>query len=170
MTIPLRAPIHAVCFDWGGTLMTEDGPQELPMAQWPTVAAMPGAVACLAELQGHVPLCLVTNAAVSRSPMIERALERVGLQSYITDIFCFTELHFRKSQPEFWRAVEQRMGLPLNQIAMVGDSMEQDVLAPRNFGLQSVWFNSAGGRHEAQTMVPTVTELEQFARLVRNAL
>lgn len=63
------------------------------------------------------------------------------------------------------------MGLPLNQIAMVGDSMEQDVLAPRNFGLQSVWFNSAGGRHEAQTMVPTVTqELEQFARLVRNAL
>ena len=29
--------IRAVCFDWGGTLMSEAGPEDIPMCDWPEV-------------------------------------------------------------------------------------------------------------------------------------
>ena len=43
--MPLLAPpLHAVCFDWGGTLMGEDGPPGLPMADWPRLTVVDGAL------------------------------------------------------------------------------------------------------------------------------
>ncbi|NLE77029.1 MAG: HAD family hydrolase, partial [Chloroflexi bacterium] len=46
-------PLQAILFDWGDTLM-QDFPQfPGPMAQWPRVAAMPGALEALAALQGR---------------------------------------------------------------------------------------------------------------------
>lgn len=164
------AHIRAICFDWGGTLMSEAGPDDTPMALWPEVSVIAGASECLAELHGLVPLAIATNAAVSDRPMIERALDRVGLLSYFSEIFCFTELGWRKNQVEFWHAVERKLGVPLANIAMIGDSIEHDVLAPASFGVNSVWLNE-GGRHPApSTPVPTVTDLRQFAAMVRGAL
>jgi aminoglycoside 6'-N-acetyltransferase I len=110
--------IQAVCFDWGGTLMSEVGPQDQPMALWPHVTAMPGAQQCLEALHSRFPLAIATNATVSRRPMIELALDRVGFRSYFRDIFCFTELGFRKDQAEFWRAVQAALNVPLKSIAM----------------------------------------------------
>lgn len=166
----LRAPIDAVCFDWGGTLMSEAGPEELPMGMWPEVSAIPGARECLAALHGFAPLCIATNATVSRRPMIERALARVGLCDYIAGIFCYTELGHRKSEPGFWRAVESALQVPLARIAMIGDSLEHDVLAPRMFGVQAVWFNEGGARTQADAGVPEVRSLVEYAELVRPAL
>lgn len=166
----LRFPIRAVCFDWGGTLMSEAGPDDVPMALWPHVAVIPGAKECLATLDGSLPLCIATNAADSGRPMIERALDRVGLLHHFSHVFCFTDLGFKKIQPEFWHAVQERLGLPPHEIAMVGDSLEYDVLVPQRCGLQSVWFN-ARGEHDAPPIpVPTVTSLEQFAGLVKSAV
>lgn len=165
----LCAPIRAVCFDWGGTLMSEDGPPETPMALWPRVAVIPGARECLAALHGYARLCIATNARVSDRAMIELALERAGLLANISQIFCYAEIGSTKSQPEFWHAVGTRLGVPLSDVAMVGDSLEHDVLAPRRFGLQSVWFNSGGGHPDPPPAVPTVTRLDQFADMVRQA-
>ena len=166
----LRAPIDAVCFDWGGTLMSETGPEELPMGLWLEVSAIPGARECLAALYGSAPLCIATNATVSRRPMIERALARVGLGQYIARIFCYTELGYRKSEPGFWRAVESALQVPVARIAMVGDSLEHDVLAPRTFGVQAVWFNEGGARTQADAAVAEVRSLAEFAELVRRAI
>jgi len=166
----LRAPISAVCFDWGGTLMKDDGPDDVPMSLWPRVAAIPGAPECLAALHGTMPVCVATNAAASGRTMIERALERADLLSYVSQVFCFTELGYRKSQPEFWHAVRQRLGVPLDRIAMVGDSMEHDVLSPRRLGVQAVWFNQRGRSPEPSGSIPMVTDLVRFAELVTNAV
>jgi phosphoglycolate phosphatase-like HAD superfamily hydrolase len=166
----LRAPIAAVCFDWGGTLMRDDGPDDVPMALWPEVTAIPGAAECLAALHGTVPICVATNASASDRAMIERALERVDLQRYISQVFCCNEIGYRKSRREFWCTVRERLGAPLDRIAMVGDSLEHDVLAPRNFGVQTVWFNRLGRRHESPLPAPMVTDLFRFAELVTNAV
>ncbi len=80
--IELSAPIRAVCFDWGGTLMVDDGPAGVPMSLWSEVRAVPGARECLAALHGRIPLCVATNAAQSSRTMIEAALDRV-------DLLCF---------------------------------------------------------------------------------
>ncbi|WP_434044097.1 MULTISPECIES: HAD family hydrolase [Sorangium] len=161
--------VRAVCFDWGGTLMSEDGPDDLPMGLWPTVQAIPGAAECLTSLEGHVPLCIATNASVSRKPMIEVALGRVGLARFFREIFCYAELGYKKNQPEFWQAVAAQLGFPLHRIAMIGDSLEHDCVAPRSFGVQAVWFNEDGKRRAPDVAVPVVTRLEQFASRVKNA-
>lgn len=103
--VGLKAPIQAVCFDWGGTLMVDDGPDDLPMNLWPEVAAVPGARECLTALEGRVPLCVATNAAQSSRPMIEAALDRVNLLRFIDEVFCFTEIGFKNDRRAFWSAV-----------------------------------------------------------------
>ena len=168
MTPILRAPITAACFDWGGTLMAEAGPGDLPMGAWPEVRALPGAHEALAMLHGRLPLCIATNASMSDTGQIAQALGRVGLADYISHVFCFTDLGCRKDDPAFWHAVSARLGVPLASVAMVGDSMEQDALAPARFGVQSVWLNATGPGLEAH--VPTVTDLREFSRLVLQAV
>ena len=162
----LVPPILAVCFDWGGTLMCDDGPDDAPMCLWPQVAAVEGAAECLAALHGTAPLCVATDAAASDRAMVERALERVDLLRYVSEVFCFTELGFRKNQPEFWQHVRQRLGVPLDRIAMLGDSLENDVLVPRRLGVQAVWLDPTGQGSELPTPVPTVNDLGGFAELV----
>lgn len=161
-------PLHdvrAVCFDWGGTLMSEDGPAELPMALWPRVQALDGAADALRLLAGRLPLAIATNAAVSDRRMIERALSRVGLDRYVDHVFCFTELGCRKDQPAFWAAVAATLGCAAQHIAMVGDSLDQDARGPRACGVQGVWLCPAGeGRDDAG--VPCVDDLRRFAQWV----
>jgi len=146
--------------------MPDDGPPDLPMSLWPRVGVVPGARECLIALHGRLPLCIATNAAQSSRTMIETALDRVDLLPLVSRVFCFTEIGFKKSRPEFWHAVTQQLQVPLGQVVMVGDSLEGDVLAPRRFGLQTVWFNQQGRRPPPAEAVPTVTDLEQFAELV----
>lgn len=136
--------LQAICFDWGGTLMSEDGPQDLPMALWPDIQVMPGAADTLAALARHWPLYIATNASISTRPQTAQALRRAGLLQHLRQIFCFTEIGARKDQAAFWQAVAAGTGVPLAATVMVGDSLEQDVLAPRRFGLHAVWFNPHG--------------------------
>ena len=165
---PLRE-VRAVCFDWGGTLMSEDGPPDVPMALWPVVRSIEGADACLRALEGRLPLAIATNAGVSGRQMIEAALERVGLRRYFGHVFCFAEIGLRKSHPGFWDVVTQTLGLPAQRIAMVGDGWEEDALRPRQFGIQAAWFDPAGEADRFRQGVPVVRRLSTFSEWVLDA-
>jgi len=84
-------------------------------------------------------------------------------------IFWFAEIGSTKGQPEFWQAIGTQLDVPLSDVAVVGDSHEHDMLAPRRFGLQSVWLNWRGRHPDPPIAVPTVTRLERFADMVRQA-
>lgn len=163
----ISPPVRAVCFDWGGTLMVDDGPDGVPMYQWDAVTVVPGARACLTALDGLVPLCIATNAGQSDRTMIERALARVDLLRYIDRVFCYTEIGCTKDRPEFWRVVADDLGLPPAEIVMVGDAYDHDVDAPRRAGVQAVWFNEGGRQPQAAPGVATVTDLVQLAESIR---
>jgi len=100
-----------------------------------------GAVQMLDRLHGRFPLCIATNATIAPKPMVEQALERGAMRHHFSDIFTFTELGLKKDTPEFWRIVATRMGVAIDEIAMLGDTLESDVLAPTRYGVQAVWFN-----------------------------
>jgi hypothetical protein len=71
---------RCILFDWGGTLMSEDGGLEgIPLGLWPVVGAIDGARETLAALAPRHRLAVATNATVSRRDMIECALARVSL-------------------------------------------------------------------------------------------
>jgi FMN phosphatase YigB (HAD superfamily) len=133
-----------VLFDWGGTLMSEDGPLDLPMALWPEVTAIEGAHETLATLARRYRIGVATNASVSPRNLIEIALGRVGLRDHVNEIFCYSDIGARKDSDEFWRAALDRMGADPSEVAMVGDTLDQDVLAPAGFGIFSIWFNPRG--------------------------
>jgi HAD superfamily hydrolase (TIGR01509 family) len=146
--------------------MSEDGPHDVPMGDWPDVELIPGALEAVEALRGFT-LCVATNASISTRPDIERALARVGLLAHFSHIFCFTELGVRKETPQFWQAVQGTLGLAAEHIAMVGDTLEPDVLAPMRAGLFSVWFNPTLQAHPAG--VRAVARLPDFSAMVRNA-
>ena len=157
-----------VLFDWGGTLMSEDGPLDIPMALWPEVHAIAGARETLEALvKGGHRVALVTNASVSPRNMIEVALGRVGLRDSVSEIFCYTEIGARKDSDEFWRAVLDRLGADPVEVAMIGDSVEQDVVAPRRFGINAIWFNEDGRQSPDPRGVPMIRRLPQALALIR---
>jgi HAD superfamily hydrolase (TIGR01509 family) len=156
-----------VLFDWGGTLMSEEGPLDLPMALWPEVKAIPGAHETLAALSSRVRIGVATNASISTRSMIEVALGRVGLREYVGEVFCYSDIGARKDSDEFWRAVLERLGVDPAHVAMIGDSVEQDVVAPRDFGICSVWFNEDGRNPPDPRGLPMITTLPEAIPLVR---
>ena len=155
-------------FDWGGTLMSEDGPLDIPMALWPEVRAIDGARETLAALvsAGH-RVGVATNASVSPRNLIEAALGRVGLRELVSEVFCYTEIGARKDSDEFWRAILERTGAEPAEVAMIGDSVEQDVVAPRRFGIHSIWFNEEGRHAPDPRGEPMIRRLPEVVALVR---
>lgn len=144
-----HSSLRCLCFDWGGTLMSEDGPLDRPMADWPAVSTLPGAHDALAALAPRFMLCVATNAAVSRKADIERALARVDLLRFISQIFCYAELGVKKRDPIFWDIVLKTLDLPPSAMLMVGDHLEEDVLPPRRAGLGACLFRPADAHDPA---------------------
>jgi FMN phosphatase YigB (HAD superfamily) len=131
-----------IVFDWGDTLMSETGgPADVPMGLWPTVQAIDGAVAVVSALAQRYRIAVATNAVVSDAAMIRRALGRVSLDRFVSELFCYRELGIKKSDPAFWDIVVARLGVGRDELVMVGDDLENDVLAPRRAGIAALWLN-----------------------------
>ncbi|MBF7731089.1 HAD family hydrolase [Pseudomonas sp. N040] len=159
--------IRFVCLDWGSTLMSEAGPQDLPMCQWPQVRVIDGARELLAALAAEYPLCIASNASLSRRGEIEQALARGDLLQYISQVFCFSEIGAQKSERAFWEVVTRTLGCSTSEIAMLGDSLEQDVLGPASHGVFAVWFNPQAAAVPPGTQA--IRRLEDFIPLLRDA-
>ena len=157
--------VRAICFDWGDTLMLDQGPRDIPMALWPEVHVIPGAKETLEHLHKRYPLCIATNAVMSKKPMVELALERGGLRDYFSHIFTFTELGVKKDSPIFWNTVATAVGVKLEELAMIGDTLESDVLAPARFGVQTVWLNRQLVAETPPVGIQMVTRLQEFSAL-----
>jgi HAD superfamily hydrolase (TIGR01509 family) len=156
-------PLAWVLFDWGGTLMSEDGPLDAPMELWPEVRAIDGAVEVLEALSRRHRIAVATNAVASDSAAIRKALRRVSLDAYVSEIFCFRDLGFRKTDARFWDAVVKRLGVQRAELLMVGDDLENDVLAPGRAGIASVWFNpTRAATPEGTTAIARLDELPQL--------
>jgi FMN phosphatase YigB (HAD superfamily) len=155
-----------VLFDWGDTLMSEDGPADTPMAIWPEVRAIDGAAAVLATLALRHRIAIASNATISDCTSIRRALGRAALEAFVAEIFCFRDLGLKKSDARFWDVIAARLAVPRAQMLMVGDDLDNDVLAPRRAGIASVWFNGKRARTPAGVAVPTIERLDQLPRLI----
>ncbi len=53
---------------------------------------------------------------------------------------------------------------------MVGDSYEQDALAPRSFGVQGVWFNPEQSAISDPASIPVVSDLRSLSAWVAKAV
>lgn len=138
----LSTGVRAVVFDWGDTLMVNDGPQDQPMVTWTQVAAVEGVREALEVLSGKYLLVVATNARQSGAAQVTQALARVGLDEFFEQVFTVNELDGAyKPEAEFFRAVERRIGLSPDHILLIGDDPLVDVGGGANAGWRTVWFN-----------------------------
>ncbi|MGV1099331.1 HAD family hydrolase [Thiovibrio sp. JS02] len=150
-------------FDWGNTLMAVLPGYAGPMCDWPEVAAMPEAVPTLQRLSRVVPCHLATNAGDSDEARIRAALARVGLDRYISNIYCLGKTGSPKPEPAFFAFIRNHLRVEPSSLLMVGDSLHDDVLGAQQCGLRAIWYNPG------KAPVPEgVMAIDTLGRLVRS--
>lgn len=127
-------------FDWGDTLMVDFPDIDGKMCDWANVEAVTGAEEVLAQLSKDAPIYLATGAVDSSEQDIKRAFQRVGLNQYITGVFCKENLGVTKESPDFFRVILQQLNIPASQVIMVGDSYAKDIKPALSLGITPVWF------------------------------
>ena len=148
--------------------MSEDGPPDIPMALWPHMVIADGAAEVLASLAQTFTLCVATNAKVSKRADIDLAMDRAGLGMYFSKVFCFTDIGAMKNTARFWDVVTSTLEARPAEIAMIGDSLEQDVLGPRQYGVHTIWFNPTGKALPSGVNVPSIRRLAELEGFLQN--
>jgi len=89
----------------------------------------------LSKLQG--PKVLVTNATYS--PLIRRLVERFELTQYFRDIIISADVGVRKPHPYIFELALNKLRLPPDQVAMVGDTWQHDIEGAINVGVIPIY-------------------------------
>ncbi|MDA0929662.1 MAG: HAD hydrolase-like protein, partial [Proteobacteria bacterium] len=87
-----------------------------------------GVAQTLAVLCQHYQCHIATNAADSTEEEIRMALQRGGIDSFISEIFCLRSLGFEKSSDDYFPAILSALNCGEEAVLMVGDSWEKDIL------------------------------------------
>ncbi|PKM17831.1 MAG: hydrolase [Gammaproteobacteria bacterium HGW-Gammaproteobacteria-15] len=149
-------------FDWGDTLMVDYPQYSGKMCDWPSVAAVPGALQTLEFLAKKHKIYVATNAAASTESDIRSAFERVDLAQYISGYFCKANLGIGKGSPEFYLKIASALAIKPAQLIMVGDSLDNDILPAIAAGLTAAWFTPAPPLSMPDNAVKHISDLCQL--------
>ncbi|MFK7767616.1 MAG: HAD family hydrolase [Mariniblastus sp.] len=121
---------------------------------------------CWGKLREHgVAIGLASNF----DSRLIRICDSMELLSDIEFVFCSSQVGFRKPCQNFYRQVEAMLASQLGpgrlQVAMVGDDLENDCVAPAFAGWQSVWLN----RKSNPSSVEESSELDSSVHQVATA-
>jgi putative hydrolase of the HAD superfamily len=146
--------IDVYLFDWGDTLMVDFDGVPGKMFEWEVVEAVAGAREALEHLSRSAAIYIATGAKESTESDILKAFGRVGLNQFLTGCYCQANLGIPKGSPEFLPAIVDRLGTPVSRIAMVGDSLERDILPAAAIGMRTIWLSrTPEGRAPAGTRI-----------------
>jgi FMN phosphatase YigB (HAD superfamily) len=153
--------INVYLFDWGDTLMVDFPSVTGKMCDWEVVEAVNGAKEALEALSKHSQIYVATGAADSTELEIKRAFERVGLNQFISGYFCKANLGLSKGTPEFLNSILEKLKIPSENVAMVGDNFEKDIKPAISAGIQSFWFT----RNDIKSVPNNVKVIKQLSEL-----
>lgn len=112
-----------------------------PMASWNQVAVVDGIASQLEILKSNYQLILVSNASESDRALVREALERVQLSHYFHEVFTPHEIDARKPDPDFYLTILDHIETAPEHAIMVGDNYKSDIIAAKQVGLWTVWYN-----------------------------
>jgi putative hydrolase of the HAD superfamily len=102
------------------------------------IQSVDGAPECLSALRKEGIKChIVTNGPLDGQL---KKLKITGLDQLVDEVFVSEALGVSKPDPEVYRIVLARLGASPATAAMVGDSLENDVLPPRSLGMRSLLY------------------------------
>jgi putative hydrolase of the HAD superfamily len=98
-------------------------------------------------------------------------LERLGLTGYLPNRFLSAETGFLKPEPGAFVTVQKRLNLFPGQLALVGDSWNDDILGALQAGWTAIWVNRDGRprpSHEPEAELVEVSSLAQVSDVIEN--
>lgn len=140
----IERPITTLVFDWGNTIMVDDGQFSGKMKDWPAVQAIEGAHQTLKFLSSEYQLVLASNAEDSSTLDISRALGLVDLDYFFHQIYTSNELSAKKPDPLFYQNLVAKINCPFEKIVMIGDDYIKDIVGAKLAGWKAIWFNPSG--------------------------
>lgn len=160
--------MKAVIFDWGDTLMRDFPNLPGPMAFWPTVALVDRVKEALDGIDRSLICCVASNAGASDAELMGRALDRVGIRTYFDHLFTSKELGAVKPDPQFFRAIADRLGVGPSECVMVGNDYAKDIAGAKAVGMCTIWLDTdqagRGEQDHADFVIGTMAELPHTIR------
>ena len=130
-------------------------------------ACFPEALEALARTREVARLGLLSNTQSFDMGF----LERLGLSALIPNRFLSAQTGFLKPDPAAFEAVQQKLGLFPGELAMVGDSWNDDVLGALPAGWTAIWVNRTGRprpEHDPEAELVEVSSLAQVPGAIEN--
>ena len=96
-------------------------------------------------------------------------IEALKLDNLVDYIIITDELggeKFRKPNDISFRIMQRRMGVPFEEMVYVGDNLAKDFIAPRQLGMQVVWFENKDGLYSQQSSTYHVKAIKSLTDLV----
>jgi putative hydrolase of the HAD superfamily len=113
-------------------------------------------------------LALVSNT--SDDPNTQVQVDKLGARELFEVIISSAALGVRKPNPKIFQVALERMRLPPEKVAMVGDTLGADILGARNAGIFSIWIkrraDTPANRAHAETIFPDA-QIETLGELPR---
>ena len=94
--------------------------------------------AIVEKLSGKYPLVLVTNF-YGNMPVV---LEEFNLSGYFKSIVESSVVGLRKPDPALYALGVKELGIPAENIMVIGDSYRKDIYPAREIGCQAVWLKN----------------------------
>ncbi len=105
---------------------------------------------------------IVSNAADHKD--VQQLVEKAHLETYMDFIITSAACSYRKPHARIFELALNHWELPPREVAMVGDTLEADILGARQMGLFGIWITRRAPRYEALPAQPDAT-LERLSDL-----
>jgi predicted HAD superfamily phosphohydrolase YqeG len=156
--------ITTLIFDWGDTILVDDGRFSGKMMYWPEIQTIHGVEETLATLSRDYQIVLATNAEDSTYEDIKLVLRSVNLENYFSHIFTTKELRVKKPNPHFFIQIIKKLKLSPENVAAIGNDYKKDIISAKLAGLRSIWFNPSCFTAEAHIPMQDM-DIRSFSQL-----
>ncbi|MBB4118917.1 putative hydrolase of the HAD superfamily [Mesonia hippocampi] len=103
-----------------------------------------GVEECLEYLKKNYKLHIITNGF---SEVQHVKLKKSGIKDYFLSITTSEEAGVKKPHPLIFEKALHKAAAENKNALMIGDNLEADILGAKQFGMQSVYFNTRGEKH-----------------------
>lgn len=130
---------------------------------------VPGAREAVKALYGKYKLAVISDAIFSPGRALRQILKDEGLAEYF-DAFVFSdEAGCSKPEPRVFEEASRALGIPLSEIAHVGDREQKDIAGPHKVGARGILFTQAKDRGSRNTRADAVcTHFDQLLEVIES--
>jgi FMN phosphatase YigB (HAD superfamily) len=98
----------------------------------------------------------VSNA--THDPLIQRLVDRLGFRPWLDPALSSAATGIRKPDPAALSPVLEAWDLSPARVAMVGDTLDADILGAQRAGMRTVWLRSRKDARQEESAIPSASQ------------